>query len=918
MGDRLNQLAALGQSIWLDYIRRSFTLEGGLARLVNEGLRGVTSNPAIFEKAIAGSDDYDAQLLALAKADVSSVAIYEALALEDVQNAADTLRRVYEATEGRDGYVSLEVSPDLAYDTGETIAEARRLFAAADRPNVLIKVPATPEGIPAITTLIGEGINVNVTLIFSVAQYDAVVDAYLAGLEALVESGGDLTKVASVASLFLSRVDVKVDAALNEIGSPEAKALRGKIALANAKVAYQHFRKLFSGPRWEQLAAKGAYYQRPLWASTSTKNPDYPDTMYIDHLIGPHTVNTTPPETLDAFLAGDQPLTTTVEVGLAEAEDTLARLKALGIDLDEVMQALLDEGVEKFVRPFTSLMSSIEEKVRDLSLAAEIGRRYRARLGDYGESVSDVRDRLEAEDVLSRIQDHDFSVWDVDPTEIANRLGWLEAPDIFRRHLDRVNALVDSARADGYTHVLLLGMGGSSLAPDVFSQVFGASDGYLALDILDSTDPGAVLAYDRQLDLAKTLFIVASKSGGTAETLSFYRYFYNRVADTVGGAGAHFVAITDPQSKLLDEADARDFRAVFINDPTVGGRYSALTYFGVIPAALMGIDVATLLDRASSARADAAAVAVELGATMGALAKAGRDKLTLVVPPALANFGDWVEQLVAESTGKQGTGILPVVDEPLTSPGVYGDDRLFVVLHIAGEASDADRIAALVDAGHPVVEMTLRDRYDLGAQLYIWELATAIAGYLLGIQPFNQPNVEAAKKLARKMIAAYQASGELPEIETTPFTAAALRAFLDQAKAGDYVALQAYVQPTAATTAALQALRLALRERTNLATTVGYGPRYLHSTGQLHKGDGGQGLFIQFTADAPEDVDIPDEDGAGDENSSGSSISFGVLVRAQALGDYEALASADRRVIHFHLDETVDIAEALRQMAADL
>jgi transaldolase len=360
MGTKLHQLAEVGQSIWLDYIRRSFILDGELARLVNQGVRGVTSNPSIFEKAIAGSDDYDAQLAELCGQDSTPMEIYEALALRDIQMASDTLRVVYEATEGLDGYVSLEVSPDQAHDTEATVAEARRLYAAIGRPNVFIKVPATEEGIPAIETLIGEGININVTLMFSLDQYDAVAEAYIAGLETLAASGGKLSSVASVASFFVSRIDVMVDEKLDEVGTPEAMALKGKIAIANAKMAYQRFKAAFSGSRWQKLADKGARVQRPLWASTSTKNPDYPDTIYVDNLVGAHTVNTVPPDTLEAILDHGK-VEPSVEAGLDEARDQIARLAELGIDLDGVTDAVLIEGVEKFATPFASLMDTILE-----------------------------------------------------------------------------------------------------------------------------------------------------------------------------------------------------------------------------------------------------------------------------------------------------------------------------------------------------------------------------------------------------------------------------------------------------------------------------------------------------------------------------------------------------------------------------
>lgn len=355
---KLHDLSQLGQAIWFDYIRRSFTRTGELQKLVEQGVRGVTSNPSIFEKAIAGSDDYDAEMQTLIKAGKSVTDIYETLAVADIQEATEVLRSVYDATNGVDGYVSLEVSPTLAHDTAGTITDARKLWRAVDRPNLMIKVPATQEGLPAITTLIGEGINVNVTLIFSLAHYEAVAEAYLQGLEKLAAAGGDLSKVASVASIFISRVDTAVDKQLEAKGNT---ALLGKIAVAHSKLAYQAFKKLFSGARWEKLAATGARVQRPLWASTGTKNPNYSDVLYIDELIGPDTVNTAPPHTLDHFLDHGA-VAETVEVGLGEAQAALAQLAELGIDLNQVMQDLQDAGVAAFAKSFESLMNTIESK----------------------------------------------------------------------------------------------------------------------------------------------------------------------------------------------------------------------------------------------------------------------------------------------------------------------------------------------------------------------------------------------------------------------------------------------------------------------------------------------------------------------------------------------------------------------------
>ena len=892
---RLNELADMGQAVWLDYIRRNFITSGELQRWVDQGARGVTSNPSIFEKAIAGSADYDQDMRLLVKAGRSVDEIYEALALDDIGRAADILRPLYDQSGGGDGYVSLEVSPALAHDTEGTVKQARRLFAALDRPNVMIKVPATAAGIPAVETLIGEGINVNVTLIFSLAHYKAVARAYIAGLEKLVAAGQDAAQVASVASFFVSRIDSAVDRALAEIGETE---LQGKTAVASAKVAYAHFGDVFSGERWERLAAQGARFQRPLWASTSTKNPLFRDTLYVDDLIGPDTVNTIPLATLQAFLDHGR-VSLTLSAGVEQARHQLARLAELGLDLDAITQKLQDDGVASFAKAFEALRASIAEKRAKLLADRQ---HLMAELGPYQDAVDAALAEIKGEGVMERIWAHDHTVWKPEPAEITNRLGWLHTAEAMDDNLDRLASLAAAVRADGYTHALLLGMGGSSLAPELFRKTFGVKDGYLDLVVLDSTDPGAVLAHAGRLDPARTLFIVATKSGGTAETLSFFKFFYNWTVDALGvdQAGDHFIAITDPGSKLAVLARQYDFRATILNDPNIGGRYSVLSYFGLVPAALLGMDLDTLLRRANDL-VENDDISAQLGAMMGELAEAGRDKLTFILSPAIASFGDWVEQLVAESTGKEGKGIVPVVGEPVGPPEVYGDDRLFVHLRLDGDDIDDAAVQALQDAGHPVLRLRLKDLYDLGGQFVLWEMATAVAGHRLGINPFDQPNVEAAKVLARQMVLEYKEKGSLPPGESAAPTAEALNSFLSQAQPGrSYVALQAWVQATAGTDAVLLALRTELRDRFKLATTVGYGPRFLHSTGQLHKGDAGNGLFVQFTADVSEDLSIPDEAGLPE-----SSMSFGVLKMAQALGDQKALLAAGRPVLRIHLGSDV-------------
>jgi transaldolase/glucose-6-phosphate isomerase len=920
---KLHKWAELGQSIWYDNIRRALLDSGELAALVEAGVTGVTSNPTIFEKAIAGSTDYDEAMHQLVDAGKSMDEIYEALTLEDIGRTADLLRPIYDRTGGADGYVSLEVSPVLAHDTERTVEEAKRLFGALGRPNVMIKVPATRAGIPAIATLIAAGINVNVTLIFSLAQYEAVAEAYIAGLERLAASGGDVSQVASVASFFVSRVDSAVDRAL-EADEPQGASLQGKIAIANAKLAYASFGEIFSGERWEKLTAKGARVQRPLWASTSTKNPNYPDTLYIDNLIGPHTVNTVPPQTLQATLDhGTAALT--LEIDVDEAHNQIIQLSALGVDLNAITQKLLEEGVASFAKSFESLMGSIAQK-RERLLAG--WQHQSASLGSYQTVVNDALAEIAANEVIKRIWDKDHTVWKPEPTEITNRLGWLHTAEVMQNNINRLETLAADLRKEGYTHALLLGMGGSSLAPEVFQKTFGIEEGFLDLAVLDSTDPGAILAVAERLDLERTLFIVATKSGGTVETLSFFKFFYNRIAQALGieRAGEHFFAITDPGSKLADLAERFSFRATFLNDTNIGGRYSALSYFGLVPAALIGMDLSRLLDRALEASSGCSSCVEAddnpgawLGAILGELAKAGRDKVTFAISPAIASFGNWVEQLIAESTGKEGKGILPVVGEPLGSPDVYGNDRLFVYLRLDGDDTYDAAIEALERAGHPVVRVRQHNLYDLGAQLFLWEMATTVAGYRLGINPFDQPDVEAAKVLARKTVAEFTESGALPRGEAVPPTAAGLDEFLNQAQSGDpdtgsgrsYVAIQAYIQPTKETDALLESLRTRIRDQYKLATTVGYGPRFLHSTGQLHKGDAGNGLFIQFTADDAQDAPIPDDAGA-----DGAAMTFGVLKMAQALGDRQALLDAGRDIVCFHL--ATDVIRGLKTLTEPL
>jgi transaldolase/glucose-6-phosphate isomerase len=943
----LRRLGEYGQSVWLDYIRRGLITSGELERLVEEdGLKGVTSNPAIFAKAITGSNDYAGVLEALAaEKGLDARAVYERVAVEDIQMAADVLATVFEATQLRDGYVSLEVSPELAHDTERTVEEARRLWKLLGRGNVMIKVPATEEGLPAIERLIGEGINVNVTLLFARDVYERVVEAYLRGLERLAQSGGDVGKIASVASFFVSRIDAAVDAiiaerlerATDETERARLRGLRGKVAIANAKLAYQRYKELFSGPRWEALAALGARSQRLLWASTSTKNPEYRDVLYVEELIGPDTVNTLPPATYEAFRDHGR-LRPSLEEGVDEARATLDSLAELGISLEEVTDRLLRDGVRGFSEAFAELLRAVE---RSCAAPAEAiaGRQAYSLPADLQRAVEATLGEWQAEGKVRRIWARDASVWT--GADESEWLGWLGVVQDQLETLDHLGRVAEMVKRDGYSHVLLLGMGGSSLCADVLKMTWGKIDGFPELHVLDSTDPAQVTSFEDRIDLERTLFIVSSKSGTTLEPNILKDYFLERVKQRLGAerAGRNFIAITDPGSKLEETAERDGFRAVFFGVPGIGGRYSALSDFGMVPAAAMGLDVGRLLDRAEEmVHACAACVpagenpGAVLGIVLGLAGRAGRDKVTLVASPRLRRLGAWLEQLLAESTGKRGVALIPVDREPLGPPEVYGDDRLFVYLRLASEPDPGQdaAIARLEGAGRPVVRIEVPDPYDVGQEFFRWEFATAVAGSILGINPFDQPDVEAAKTAARALTDEYGRTGALPaaapiaegsglklyaDTRNAESLAAAapdgtvegyLRAHLDRLGAGDYFAVLAFIQMTEAHDEPLQEIRHAVRDAKRVATCLGYGPRFLHSTGQAYKGGPDTGVFLQVTCDDAADLPVP-----------GRRYTFGVVKAAQAQGDFQVLAERGRRLLRVHVGADVRAGlETLREMVA--
>ena len=776
----MNPVKALenhGQAIWLDFLARGFVAKGDLKALIDtDGVKGVTSNPSIFEKAIGSSDEYDGAIGHALKAGDRPVAdLFEAVAIEDIQNAADVLRPVYDRLNGNDGFVSLEVSPYLAMDTKGTIAEAERLWKDVKRQNLMVKVPATPEGLPAIEHLIGEGISINITLLFSQEVYREVAEAYIAGLEKYVAKGGDPAPVASVASFFVSRIDTAVDKQLDDkiarANDPSEKerlsALKGKVAIANAKLAYQDYKRLFAGPRWEKLAAKGAKPQRLLWASTGTKNKDYSDVLYVEELIGPNTVNTVPPATLDAFRDHGKP-SDSLEENIEDARRVLEELEKSGISLDAITEELVRDGVKLFADAADKLYGAVAQK-RAASLSGGIDRQQLA-LGDgIRKAVEKSTEDWRASATIRRLWQKDKSVWTDDDEN--KWLGWLNSPAA--ADVADYEDFARRVKGQNFSDAVVLGMGGSSLGPEVLAETFAKKSGFPKLHVLDSTDPAQVRAMEDTVDLAHTLFIVSSKSGGTTEPNVMKDYFFDRVSKTIGKdkAGHRFIAVTDPGSSLEKVATKQGFARIFYGDPAIGGRYSVLSPFGLVPAAAAGIDVRSLITHAlAMVRSCGADVpphenpGVQLGLAMGLAGLEGRDKVTITSSEKVADFGAWAEQLIAESTGKDGKGLIPIDGEPLGDPALYGNDRFFIDIRTEGEddASHDDRLKALEAAGHPVVRIVMKSIDHIGQEFFRFEMATAVAGAILGINPFNQPDVEAAKIKTRELTAAFEKTGALP------------------------------------------------------------------------------------------------------------------------------------------------------------
>lgn len=936
----LQQMRGRGQAVWLRGFRRRLVDSGGLSELVaSAAVSGLETDPEVLAAAMSRGQEYIDVLLHLAGEGDGHA---DRLLVQEARIAAAVLLPAFEKSGGRDGFVAVPLDPALGTDAASLADAAHRMMAAAGTPNIVPILPPTSSGFAVFEALIADDHAVYIGPTFSIASVVRACEAYARG----AQRGGAAAPPTALVSFGVSPLDVALDellrdrvrAAGGEMSTVES--LLGGSATAITRVAWRRQRDCLA----TRIADPAARLLHMVWTGLSSTDPRQRKVRYVESLVGADTVVVLDSSLLRRVMHGDHArVDATLGQRVDEAEEIVAELAALGIDTEVVGEALEAQAQRQAQAAYGELERRVEQATHivtaDAERAAELtatGTPWSASRPEIGDRLAASCDEIESRRAITRMWDKDVSLWSDDEETanlVRNRLGWLDAAaasSLDWEPLGRFAAEIGSTEVE---NILLLGMGGSSLVTEVCRRIFGSN----AIQVLDSTLPTQIKAVADTIDPARTLILVASKSGTTVEVRALLDCFYGLATPMLDKPGEQFVAITDPGTPLEQIAHERGFARLWLAPSDVGGRFSALTVFGTLPMAVMGIDVPSVL---ASARRMAVNCGPEVDATVNPAARlgaalhkshdAGRDKVTFVTPDSLSAFGLWAEQLIAESTGKQGCGLIPVIDEPATSIDRYADDRLFVSMSLASEQdrSHRERVDAIDAAGHPIVHIELEDIHDLGGEFFRWEAGVALAGALMGINPFDQPDVQASKERTMALLGAHQDGTPMADcpplatdtgwavfadIERDQELASRVRgtdleswlaAHLGRAGVPDYVGIQAFVAATPEMRRALQGLRKLIFERRGVATTLGWGPAFLHSTGQLHKGGPECGLFLQITADDPTDIDIP-----------GAGYSFRNLARAQSLGDLAALQERGRRVLRVHLRDAVAGPGALLEAA---
>lgn len=890
----------IGQSIWLDSISRDMILNNTLSNLIEKyEITGLTSNPTIFENAILNSNTYDESIKIVSKKFKNLDDIAYSLMIEDIQRACDLLKKIFEKTNKNDGYVSIEIPPTID-ETNSIIDCAIKIWEMVDRENLMIKIPATKNGIKAEEELIKRGINVNMTLIFSPQAYKEVVKSYLSALNWRLENKLD-GNVFSVASFFVSRIDTEINKILTELSTQnqdiekrnEIIFMRGKAAISVSLITYDIYLKSFFTDEFKKYREAGFKPQKLLWASTSTKDPSLRDTIYMDELCLPNTINTVPQHTIFSFFDHGKINTDDISLRINQAYETYNRLTNYSINWSEIFDKLLNDGIKKFIDSYKNILNSIEKKIK--TLETEI-----ITMQLFNSSIKKIISEIEKNSFIERLFSKDHTLWKTDPTSakiIKNSLGWINLPKEMINKIDEINQFKKEIINEGFKYVVLLGMGGSSLAAEVILNIFG-NDKKVKLFVLDSTNPDWILRLSQKIEITKTLFIVSSKSGTTLETITHFKYFYNLIKKKKQKPGKNFIAITDNSTPLQEMAKKYGFRKIFINPSDIGGRFSALSYFGLIPASFTSIDIKSFLKKSQEALDELKTKnppSIVLGSFLAASYLNGRDKLTIILPKKLERFGLWIEQLIAESTGKEGKGILPIIDTEVYDISSYSNDRFFVVINLKDFKENEEKIEMLIKNGHPVLRIFLNDIYDIGKEFYRWEIATSLAGYMMKINPFDQPDVQFTKDFTKKILSSPKTELKadiitknwdvyLANIENEERSL--IWSIIKNLKENGYIALCSYLDENEKTLNMLTKIKKLLTERLSIPTISVYGPRYLHSIGQLFKGGKNSGVFIILTSKPKKDIKIIGED-----------LSFTKICMSQAKGDFLAMKEKGRTCV---------------------